>query len=149
MSYKVPCPCWLLTLNWCFLFYFKIFITYLAVPGLSCCRIFSWGMWDIIPRRPLPRGETLHWELGIWATGPPGKSSNPLNTLKGWWGLSRCLSGKEASCHCRRHGSDPWVGKIPWRRKWLSTPVFLPGEFHGQRSLAGYRPWGQKESDMT
>ena len=44
---------------------------------------------------------------------------------------------------------DPWVGKIPWRRKWQPTPVFLPGEFHGQRTLAGYSPWGRKESDMT
>ena len=44
---------------------------------------------------------------------------------------------------------DPWVGKIPWRREWQPTPVFLPGEFHGQRSLAGYSPWGCKESDMT
>ena len=43
----------------------------------------------------------------------------------------------------------PWVGKIPWRRKWLPTPVFLPGEFFGQRSLAGYSPWGLKESDTT
>ena len=44
---------------------------------------------------------------------------------------------------------DPWVGKIPWRREWQPTPVFLPGEFHGQRSLEGYSPWGLKESDMT
>ena len=39
---------------------------------------------------------------------------------------------------------NPWVGKIPWRRKWLSTPVFLPGEPHGQGNLAGYSPWGHK-----
>ena len=38
---------------------------------------------------------------------------------------------------------------IPWRRKWQPTPVFLPGEFHGERSLAGYSPWGRKESDTT
>ena len=44
---------------------------------------------------------------------------------------------------------DPWVGKIPRRREWLPTPVFLPGEFHGQRSLTGYSPSGCKESDMT
>ena len=44
---------------------------------------------------------------------------------------------------------DPWVGKILWRRKWQPTPVFLPGEFHGQRSLVGYSPWGRKESDTT
>ena len=43
----------------------------------------------------------------------------------------------------------PWVRKIPWRRTWQSTPVFLPGELHGQRSLVGYSPWGPKESDMT
>jgi len=42
-----------------------------------------------------------------------------------------------------------WVGKIPWRREWLPTPVFLPGEFHGQKSLVGYCPWGCKESDTT
>ena len=41
---------------------------------------------------------------------------------------------------------DPWVGKMPWRKAWEPTPVFLPGEFHGQRSLAGYTPWGRKES---
>ena len=50
---------------------------------------------------------------------------------------------------CRRPGFDPWVGKIPWRRKWQPTPVFLPGKSHGQRSLVGYRPWGRKESDTT
>ena len=43
-----------------------------------------------------------------------------------------------------RDTRDPWVGKIPWRRKWQSTPVFLPGESHGQRSLMGYSPWGCK-----
>ena len=41
------------------------------------------------------------------------------------------------------------VKKIPWRREWLPTPVFLPGESHGQRSLVGYSPWGHKESDTT
>ena len=46
-------------------------------------------------------------------------------------------------------GFDPWVRQFPWKREWLPTLVFLPGEFHGQRSLANYSPWGQKESDMT
>ena len=50
---------------------------------------------------------------------------------------------------CRRPGFDPWVGKIPWRRAWQPTPVFLPQESYGQRSLAGYSPWGHKESYMT
>ena len=50
-----------------------------------------------------------------------------------WW-----LIGKESFCQCRRHGFDPWVRKIPWRRK--PTPVFLPGKYHGQRNPVGYSP---------
>ena len=46
-------------------------------------------------------------------------------------------------------GFNPWVCKIPWRRKWQPTPVFLPEKSHGQRSLEGYSPWGHTESDMT
>ena len=48
-----------------------------------------------------------------------------------------------------RPGFHPWVDKIPWRREWLPTPVFLPGEPQGQRSLMGYSPWGPKELDTT
>ena len=70
-----------------------------------------------------------------------------------WWGcrdeLPWWLSGKESSCQCRRPGFHLWSREIPWRRKWQRTAVFLPGESHGQRSLAGYSPWGCKESDMT
>ena len=50
---------------------------------------------------------------------------------------------------CRRCRFDPWFGKIPWRRERLPTPVFLPGEFHGQRNLVSYSPWDRKELDMT
>ena len=57
--------------------------------------------------------------------------------------------GKEPACQYRRSGFHPWVRKIPWRRKWQPTPVLLPGEFHEQWSLAGYSPWGHKESDTT
>ena len=67
-------------------------------------------------------------------------------------GLPRWLSDKESACQCRRHqrcGFNPWVRKIPWRRKWQSTPVFLPGESCGQRSLMGYSPWGRKELELT
>ena len=46
-----------------------------------------------------------------------------------------------------RHGFNPWVRKMPWRRAWQPTPVFLPRECHGQRSLEGYSPWGCKELD--
>ena len=77
----------------------------------------------------------------------------PLN--KSWilnGGFPGGTSGKEPTCHCRRlkrRRFDPWIRKIPWRRAWQPTPVFLPGESHGQRSLAGYRPWGRKELDTT
>ena len=50
---------------------------------------------------------------------------------------------------CGRPGFSPWVGKIPWRRAWQPTPVFLPGKFHGERSLVGYSPCSCKESDQT
>ena len=105
----------------------------------------------------------------ILYTEPPGKP--PIFTFKSWnilnfdevrrsrhgtgvWRLGLCLNpdfpggsdGKESACSAR---FDPWFGKIPGRRKWQSTPVLLPGKFHGQRSLAGYCPWGHKESDMT
>ena len=65
-------------------------------------------------------------------------------TLKGlpWW-----LRGWRICLRCKRAGFDPWAGKIPWRRKWQPTPAFVPGESHGQRSLAGYGPWGLKESN--
>ena len=55
-------------------------------------------------------------------------------------------SGKESACQCRRPercGFDPWIAKIPWRRKWQPTPEFLPGQFHGQRCLVGYSPKSQ------
>ena len=48
-----------------------------------------------------------------------------------------------------RPGFDPWIEKIPWRRQWQPTPVLLPGEFHEQRSLAGYSPWDRIELDMN
>ena len=58
------------------------------------------------------------------------------------WYRPRWHSGKESVCQCRRlkrHRFNTWVGKIPWRRKWQLTPVFLPEECHGQRSLVGYK----------
>ena len=61
-------------------------------------------------------------------------------------------SGKESACQCwrpKRPGFNPWVGKIPWRRVWQLTPVFLPGESHGQWSLVGYSPKGCKELDWS
>ena len=62
------------------------------------------------------------------------------------------LSGKEPACQCRRrkrYGFDPWVERNPWRNAQQPTPVFLPGGSHGERSLAGYSPWGLKELDWS
>ena len=81
---------------------------------------------------------------------------DPLPVTIQFWNLNVLLtvwlSGKESACQCRkrrRHGFDPWVRKIPRRRKWQPTPVFLPEKSHGQRSLAGYSLWCCKESDTT
>ena len=57
-----------------------------------------------------------------------------------WWRV--CLQ-------CGKLGFNPWVRKIPWKREWQPTPVFLPGKSHEWRSLAGPSPWGRKESDTT
>ena len=65
-------------------------------------------------------------------------------------GLPRWYSGKVNQCRkCRKGEFDPWVGKIPWRRKWQPTPVLLPGKSHGQSSLVGCGPWGRKKLGMT
>ena len=66
--------------------------------------------------------------------------------------LPRWLRGKESACQCKRHRRcrfEPWVRKVPWRRKWQPTLVFLPVKSHGPRSLVGYSPWGCKESNTT
>ena len=55
-------------------------------------------------------------------------------------------SGKESACQCRRHGFNPWVGKMPWNRKWQPT-LNSCGKLHGQRSPVGYSPWGCRELD--
>ena len=67
-------------------------------------------------------------------------------------GLPRWLSGKKSTSQCqrlRRHGFIPWVERIPWRRKWQPTLVFLPGKSHGWRSLGGCSSWGPEESNTT
>ena len=77
--------------------------------------------------------------LGGW--GLTGKEGFPGGT-----------TGKEPACQCRRHMTlrfDPWIGKIPWRGGRQPTPVLLPRESHGQRSLVGHSPRGHKELDTT
>ena len=96
------------------------------------------GTW--VPRAVLQRGPRNPFNLpGLGFLTCEGL--NLLVTLFTHLGFPGGTSGKEAACQCRRHERHQfgrWVGKIPWRRKWQTTPVFLPG----QRSLAGYSPWG-------
>ena len=77
----------------------------------------------------------------IWGV-PKGERAFPRSFSGG-------PDGKEYTCNAGDPGSIPGFGNIPWRREWQPTPEFLPGESHGQRRLAGYSPWGHKESDTT
>ena len=91
-----------------------------------------------------PKWEALQERLGTgiswWKTG-----WQPIRlSLQCKWGLPGWLSGKECACQCRRRRFDPWVGKMPWRRKRQRTPLFLPGKSQGQRNLLRYSPWGRK-----
>ena len=87
------------------------------------------------------------FSIFVFNTGPPimGQALCQVDVPGG-------ASVREPVCQCRRCKRDkfsPWVGKIPWRRKWQPSPVFLPGESHGQRSLLGFGPQGHKELDTT
>ena len=92
----------------------------------------------------LNHSEHMLWILTILTCSHNGIVCNP-------YGFPGDSVGKEPlpMQETQGHGFNPWVRKIPWRRKWQPFPVFLPGKFHGQRSLAGYSPCGHKELDMT
>ena len=89
-----------------------------------------------------------------WCTHRGQRRNSRIRGFKGKEGLPGRLSDKESGCQCSRHRFSPWVGKIPWKRKWQSTPVFLSGKFHGQTEnsmdcVAGYSPRGHKKLDTT
>ena len=81
--------------------------------------------------QPLGREDPLKQDPSILAGFPGGSDS------------------EESASYTGDPDSIPGLGKIPWRKKWQPTPIFLPGEFHGQRSLAGYSSWGHKELETT
>ena len=91
------------------------------------------------PPRPCPNSRSLPGSLALvfsrWCSCVPDASKM----------LPRGLCGKKPACQGRRPGFNPWVGKIHCRRKWQPTPIFLPGESHGQRSLVGLQSHGVKE----
>ena len=112
---------------------------------------------------PAPRNSDsvcLEWSPGLCIWNQPSKSfccrwctHNTLETLLWEMDFPGGASGKGSACRCRRCGFHPCIQKIPWRRKWQPTSVFLPGKSHGQGSLVGYSPWGCKSrtrfSDYT
>ena len=105
--------------------------------------VFEWQSGGENPTPPQPTLDYAVTCLQIKLLIVLGKSSNECA------GSPDGSEGKRIRLQCGRPGFDPWVGTIPWRRAWQPTPVFLPGEFQGQRSLTGYSPWGCKESDTT
>ena len=101
-------------------------------------------LWTIACQAPLSTGFSRQGQSEL-----PYKMHNSTEFLRhmvsrlvsslSWW-----FSGKESACQLRRCRFNPWVRKIPWRRKWQPTPVFLPGKSPGQGSLVGYSPRGRK-----
>ena len=85
------------------------------------------------------------WITPYWWIHVVTHLSNPWNEQ----GFPSGSDSKESACQCRRPQYNPWFGKIHWRRKRQPIPVFLPGEYHGQKSQEGYSPRGRQESDTT
>ena len=93
--------------------------------------------------RDRPRSPTLQADSLLSETSGKTRCRKRGIGLYSWWkwGFPGGNSDKEPACLCwrhKRHGFDPWVGKIPWKRAWQLTPVSLPGESHGQKSLVAY-----------
>ena len=115
-------------------------------------------VWSLGKEDPLEEGMAMHssilaWRIP-WMEDPGGLQSTGSQRVRHSWsdlahthtckhlcGFPRWLSGKEFICQCRRSRFNPWVRRISWSKKWQLTPLFLPGKFHGQRSLEGYNPW--------
>ena len=101
-------------------------------------RKYSWSSWaNVLGRSSLP------WCLLLLF---------PVNLISrsAVFGASLVSQMVKICLQCRRPGSDPWIGNgISWGWEWLPTPVFWPEQFHGQRSLAAYTPWGCKEPNPT
>ena len=137
---------------------------------IEACRLFSCSMWDPVLGPEVEPGLPAWgaWNLSRWTTREvtsivshaslmrkqPAQRA-PLvqvvdwivgfpNGVMGFPGGSKVKKPPANAGRQKRPGLNPWVGKIPWRRKWQPTPVFLPGKSQGQRSLAGYNPWGHK-----
>ena len=125
------------------------------LPSMQETRVQSLGWEDLLEKEMATHCSILAWKIP-WMEEPGTLQSMGLQRVGHDWagmlrlsskGLLWWLSDKESVCQCKRRRRlrfSPCVGKIPWRRKWQPTPVFLPEKSHGQRSLLGYSPWGHK-----
>ena len=117
-----------------------------CLPGMQETWAQSLGREDPLEKEIATHSSTLAWRIP-WREEPGRLQSMGSQRVGHDWVTSLHFTSEvknlpSDACHCRRHRFDPWVRKIPWRRKWQPTPVFLPGKSHGQRSLVGYSPWG-------
>ena len=153
---------------WCFLYSLEVFHHFWKLLAVVSSCVFLWALswWSLkcshskpvalssFPGPTCPSSLTLHSYFSAPKLLPHilALSSQSIfcKTLEIWLGFPGGSVVKNPPANANRHrrwGFDPWVGKIPWRRKWQLTPVFLPEKSCGQRSLVGYRPQGHKESD--
>ena len=120
---------------------------------LTCLVIIPWllptlsSLWEGPTLNPVPAWTQPSSQSRLLGNGWINRTSVAvrrlniyLNLKLPWW-----ISYKESACQCMRHGFNPWVQKIPRRRKWQPTPVLLPEKSHRQRNWVGYSPWGHKE----
>jgi len=97
--------------------------------------------------KPLHHNKEQPWL--VISRESPGAAMNIQSSQKINTSFSSGSDGKASCLQCGRPGFNPWIRKIPWRRKWQPTPALLPGKSHGQRSVVGYSSRGRKESDTT
>ena len=133
-----------------------VFLMVKDLPAVQKTQVWSLGQED-----PLEKGTSIHSPILAWRilqTEEPGElQPGELQRVRHDWATNTTTTTKTSlmgqmvkNLPVRQETwFNPWVRKIPWRREWQSIPEFLPGEFHGQKSLVGYNPWGHKESDMT
>ena len=122
------------------------------LPAMWKTRVWSLGWEEPLKKEMATHSSILAWKIP-WVEEPGRLQSIASQSVGHDWAtntlLCYWLGGKESACQYRKCRFSPWFGKSPWRGKWKPTLVFLPGKFHGQRSLAGYSLWGHKESDVT
>ena len=143
----------------CCLWVLASFFFFSSADSLSCASCETWLLSAWVSHFTTLQRSSLslsHLRRILRKGSGPASARCPAlgkpTSAKGQEGFAGGASGKEPACQCRRHkrhSFDSWVGKIPWRRTWQPTPLLLPWESHGQRSLMGYSPYSCKELHMT